>query len=393
MPSTHPVFPPELAESADPVNLRFSAGGRPVKRMSIRTLLISALAPVITQGAMAEVVVGTCRPNLQAYTTITQAVSTVGPGSTILVCPGTYPEQITITQPLTLRGIQSENAANPVVTVPSGGLTQSIVAPTNGVGMVFQVLVLGTESGLVNISNIAVDGGNSGNGVGGWFAGIYYQNSSGAVRNVATYGQSGNGYGFGIFLEGTTPTAKTVTVSNSSVHDFDSEGIRTNGSHVPNLTVNIESNLVISSTTFGGNPVYGEIDVQGAVGSILNNQVITHPAPPGISAGVGIAGPSNMVVSNNMVVGTGIWLLGDSNTIKANRVSFGGGITISGHHNTVQYNSTFGAGISFNCTGTLNTVTNNVINDSYWGILDDHGNNIISPNSFSNVTKLISPPC
>jgi hypothetical protein len=342
----------------------------------------------------AEIVVGNCRPGSKTYSTISQAVAAAAPGTTVLVCPGTYPEQVTITQPLTLRGVQSGNFNDKaVITTPVGGFTQSVVSPTNGAGITAQIFVLGTESGLVNISNISVDGGSKAVGVGGWFAGIYYQDSSGSINNIAAYGQMGNGYGFGMLLEGATPTAKNVTVKNSSVHDFDSEGIRTNGSaSPPSLTVNIESNIVISSTTFGGSPVYGEIDIQGATGVVRNNQVVTHPAPPGISAGTGIAGASNLVVSNNFVEGTGIWLLGDSNTITGNRVAFGGGIIVSGQNNIVRYNSIFGDGISFNCIGTMNTVINNTINDSFTGI-QDHPGNIISPNTFINVGTLVLPPC
>lgn len=359
----------------------------------MKTLLTAVLMLVLASESLAtEIVVGNCRRGLQAYSTISQAVAAAAPSTTILVCPGNYPEQVMITQPLTLRGVQDGNTAKPVITAPIGGFSQSVVAPTNGVGMTFQILVVGTESGEVNIANIAVDGSGQGRGLGGWFTGIYFQNSSGSIRHVATYGQSGNGAGFGIFLEGTTPTPKTITVSSNSVHDFDSEGIRTNGTPAPSLTVNISSNMVVSSTIFGANPVYGEIDIQGATGSIRNNQVITHPAPPGISAGTGITGPSNMVVSNNTVVGTGIWLLGDSNTITGNKVAFGGGITVSGQNNTVRNNTIFGDGISFNCTGTMNTVIKNVINDSVIGI-SNHPGNIISPNTFVNVGTLVSPLC
>jgi len=195
-----------------------------MKTILFQKLLMVSTVLLIVSGAMAKTVqVGGCLPSLQTYPTISQAVIAVAPGSTILVCPGSYPEQVTITQPVTLRGVQSGNAANPVITVPPAGLTQSVVAPTNGVIMFFQVLVQGTESGLVNISNIAVDGNSSLNGnLNGWLPGIYYQNSSGMVSNVAAYRQMGNGYGFGIFLERTTTPSKVVTVKNSSVHDFDS---------------------------------------------------------------------------------------------------------------------------------------------------------------------------
>lgn len=358
-----------------------------------------AIAPVfvllIVSGAMGKSVqVGTCIPHLQTYSTISQAVSSVAPGSTVLVCPGTYPEQITINQPLILRGIKSGNAANPVITVPAGGLTQNVVAPTNGVVMTFQILVQGTEAGQVAISNIAVDGSSGSNAsVSGWISGIYYQNSSGAITNVATYGQKGNGYGFGIFLEGTTAPAKLVSVKHCSVHDFDSEGIRSNGSVAPpSLAVDIRSNAVVSSTSFGSAPEYGEIDVQGAAGSIVGNRVVTYPAPPGISTGSGIVVESNSVVSGNTVINTGIIELGDSNVISANTVLWGGGITVVGNGNTVQNNSSYGAGISFNCTGTSNTVTNNTINDSDFGIMD-HSGNTIAPNWFLNVARMVLPPC
>ena len=339
------------------------------------------------------VLVGTCLPNLQTYPTISQAVTAVVPSSTILVCPGTYPEQVTITQPVTLRGVQSGNAANPVIKVPSGGLTKSVIAPTNGAVMFFQVLVQGTESGLVNISNIAVDGRSSLNQfLTGWVSGIYYQNSSGTVSHVATYRQRGNGYGFGIFLEGTTTPAKTITVEDSSVHDFDSEAIRTNGSPTPSLTVNIVSNSVISSNTFSGNAVYGGIDLQGSAGSVSNNRVITHPARPGVSTGVGIAFASNTVVSGNTVENWGIWGLGGSNVVKGNMVSLSS-ITASGSNNLVQYNLLFnGGGISLSCDGTSNNVTHNIINDVDVGITGVNAGDVVTPNSVSNVA-IVSSQC
>ncbi len=378
----------------------------PIKWTLARTLLIPALVVMfLASSALAQTVaVGNCRPNLKRYSTISQAVSSVAAGSTILICPGTYPEQVTVTQPLTLQGVQDGNAADPIVTVPSAGLTKSVIAPTNGVTMFFQILVQGTESGMVNISNLAVNGSSSANsGLNGWIEGIYYQNSSGVINSVTTHGQRGNGYGFGIFLEGTTSTAKTVTAENSSIHDFDSEGIRTNGSGVPpSLTVNIKSNSLISSTSFSGNPVYGGIDVQGAAGSVLNNRVITHPAKVGISAGTGIALPSNSKATGNTIenFSVGIWSLGSSNTIESNQVLLAGSaVVISASNNVVENNLLFtttngGAGISFNCTGTGNTVINNLVNDSYWGISDINGTtNTITPNSFSNVKNAISGPC
>jgi hypothetical protein len=58
---------------------------------------------------------------------------------------------------------------------------------------------------------------------------------------------------------------------------------------------------VISSNQFSGNPVYGGIDVQGALGSVSNHRAMTHPAAPGIASGTGIAFPSSSTVTGNTV--------------------------------------------------------------------------------------------
>jgi len=360
------------------------------------------VALLIAPGALAKtVLVGTCLPNLQTYPTISQAVSAVAPGSTVLVCPGTYPEQVTITQPITLRGVRNGNAANPLITVPPGGLTKNVDSPINGIPIFYQILVQGTESEPVNISNIAVDGSNSQVPGGNGLAGIYYENASGVVDKVAVYNELAARAGYGILLDNTTSSVKTITVANSSIHDFDAEGIRSNVRPTPStLAVRISSNSVVTTNTLGGNPVdAGGIDID-AVGTISRNRVLTHPQQQGISSGVGISTLSSSIITNNTVDGftIGIWEIGDSNTIKLNRVSLAeGGILVSGRNNVVKGNSIMdiihgGAAIGFNCTGTSNIVTHNIINDSYYGIID-HAGNIISPNSFSNVTQLVSPPC
>src|SRR5580693_2006515 len=100
------------------------------------TVLLSASAFAATKYA-----VGTCQPHLTSYSTISLAVSSVPPGSTINVCPGNYPEQVLITQPLTLTGFKNKNT--PTVTVPSGGLTQSVTDEFAG-NVYYQILVQGT---------------------------------------------------------------------------------------------------------------------------------------------------------------------------------------------------------------------------------------------------------
>ena len=72
----------------------------------LTVLVVLAAHPTLA----ASFAVGTCKPSLPSYTTISAAVSSVPPFSTVLVCPDTYAEQVTISQPLTLQGVASGNA-------------------------------------------------------------------------------------------------------------------------------------------------------------------------------------------------------------------------------------------------------------------------------------------
>jgi hypothetical protein len=360
----------------------------------MRTLTIPKIVLSITfftSAVMAQTVqVGTCLAHLKSYQSISQAVSSVPAYSTVLVCPGEYPEQVTITQPLTLRGVKIGNAANPTITVPTGGLTQSVISPVNSARMFFQVLVLNTESEGVTINDLAVNGSSAANAsLNGWMDGIYYQNSSGRVSGVATFGQVGNGYGFGIFFDNTSSTAKTVTVQHNSIHDFDAEGIRSNGSPTPTLTLSIKSNSVIGSNT-GNNAVYNGIDLQGSVGSVSDNFVAI---PPGVATnGIGIYVTSNTTVSSNTVENWAIFAGGDSNLVEENKLSLSR-ITILGNNNIVRGNSLFdGSGISLTCQASGNSIANNVINNVDIGINGVNSSDIVGPNSISN-TATVSTTC
>jgi hypothetical protein len=139
--------------------------------------LLLAVRPMLA----ATYAVGTCKPGLPSYTTISAAVSGVPPGSTVLVCPDTYPEQVTIAQPLTLKGISSGNAGQVVITVPGSGLA----LVTTGYGYSIAAMV-DVTAGTVNICDITVDGiGNAVPG-GTWFAGILYNDGSSGTVNAIT---------------------------------------------------------------------------------------------------------------------------------------------------------------------------------------------------------------
>jgi hypothetical protein len=85
-------------------------------------LLAGALASPALFAAL-TIYAGTCgTPN---QPTIHATINASPAGGTVLVCPGTYTEQITIAKNLTLTGVLSANSAEVVIASPANVVTNS----------------------------------------------------------------------------------------------------------------------------------------------------------------------------------------------------------------------------------------------------------------------------
>lgn len=155
--------------------------------------------------------VGGCLLKLPSYPTIGAALAGVAPLTppiTIKVCPGTYAEQVQISQALTLEGVVSGSGDQVLISVPAGGLTSTTSAIYSAT-LYPQVWVTG---GPVNLSDITVDGTGATcpAGPATYLAGIFYaSNSSGVINHVTTrYQQDTSDYcGTGIWAENTGSNA------------------------------------------------------------------------------------------------------------------------------------------------------------------------------------------
>ncbi len=117
--------------------------------------------------------------------TIQDAVNHSGPGGTIDICPGTYPEQVSININLTLMGISDGASSEVVIASPAGGVIQNATDLYDGSAVAAQVLIEGGAR--VTLTTLVVDGSNNQiAGCGPDLVGIYYQNSSGTVDGVVT---------------------------------------------------------------------------------------------------------------------------------------------------------------------------------------------------------------
>jgi hypothetical protein len=383
-----------------------------VVRPSLFVMLALAACFSVQAAKAATVSVGipTCT-KLTNFATIQSAVNAVPEGSTIKICPGHYPEQVLINKKLTLLGVPSAGGPQAVVISPPAGGMMANTSDERG-EVAAQILVENTP-GPVTISNLTVDGkGNqdSSNDL----RGICYQDASGTVRNVAVRNElpndtlSGIQSGQGIVVETTNSSSASLTVQNSSVHNYNKNGI-----------VARYAGAVLTAT---GNYVQGsgptdliaqngiELAFNGATGTIGNNTVIDNFYTPTNSSSSDILlfdarengsimvtgntlGNSNIAISlSTDAAGT----FGDGVTVKGNKImgtSTFDGIDVCTNSNIITGNTIFnsaqsGIHLDESCSGTGagNNVAGNIILESACaGILADSGTGNVGVNTFFTV--------
>ena len=187
----------------------------------------------------------TCLPGRAHYSTIQAAVSAVP--------AGTYPEQVVITQPLTLIGVIDGTGAAAVITVPAAGLVQNANSPTLGTTAA-QLLVQGTVN--VTIKGLAIDGTGSGCVAGAAHVVGLQVNLVGApndgttamkIQNVVVR----NELDTCISAEGIWVDTSYLKIESSEIHDIDSSSIAIEGGQasVTNNNVQNSRNGIVTSHT------------------------------------------------------------------------------------------------------------------------------------------------
>jgi len=395
----------------------------PVRNFALSCLALVVLIALGGQAfASSSATAGLCPGPGTHFLTIQAAVNAVSSGGTVKVCPGTYPEQVTIKQGLTLIGIANGTSDAAVVTVPKGGLVTNGVVDIFGFPTAAQIFV---QNASVTISHITVDGANDGLTDCSIDAiGIYYQNSSGtitdnAVRNVLLpTGLQGCQDGLAINVEASSGNP-AVTISDNSVRNYDKNGITASGPGTAGVgpVVAVRSNTVIG---LGATTVIAQNGIQvglGATGTITSNYVADdiYTNPPNCSpsctgaSGILVYASAGVTVSTNTVESAQYGIIpvtdpnfggpANSTIIKSNHI--GGtqlfdAIDLCSDGNTAQANVIYGSsqdGIHTDdscppSTGSNNLVTGNTINEACAGILTGSGTgNDIVPNGFSNVTN------
>jgi len=338
------------------------------------------LAAVRPARAVAFGEVGTCDAPLKSFSTISAAVSAAPSGATIIICPGVYPEQVTINKPLKLLGDISlkTNTARPVITAPpaSQGLGVNV---TSIFGLSFAAQVLVT-AGPVDIDNITVDGTGVAVVGASCVAGIFYASgSSGIVDSVTTRHQTGNSCSAGIWAENGSPAGESVTIGDSSVHNFDGTGIFAGSNQTPSTLAAI----IRGNGTDGG----GEgIESRGAASSMTNN-VVTGASDVGIT--IALEGGT---VSSNTVTKSTVGILVEAtasltgNVLLSNTtgIEFLAATNMGIYQNRILGSRT---AIEFNCITPI-ALKNNFLNDATTGFADVPLGFSLAFNHFVNLNQI-----
>lgn len=314
------------------------------------------------------VAVGNCKSHMVSYSTISAAVAAAAPNSTVLICPGTYPEQVTITQAMTLKGLPDGTGAWPVIAVPSGGILGGAQLTVQGT---FEVSI-----GPASISNLVVDGTGSG------VTGIAFSDVNGTLSNVEVRNS-----GDGIDLNGgDLGGSNSVNIRNSNIHDFDNTGILANSSGLTGFLVNLTSTTVKSSSP----GALAGVEYFFADGTLEYNTIV-------LASGTGMQLENlygAMIVRGNAVVGANTGILSGtsegSNLIVGNVLSNNGiGIAVSGlgagavvRSNTILQSSV--EAIDLDCSEDSKVVNNTIVGAPV-GVADVNSGDIVKQNIFSGV--------
>jgi parallel beta-helix repeat protein len=380
--------------------------------------LCCALALLFVVQAFGQVEVGSCSSFTPVYPTIQSAVNASSPGTTIYVCPGTYPEQVRITINLTIQGLGSSTEQAAIVTVPAGGIP--VRDGIFGTPVAPQIYI--ADGADVTVSNLVVDGnGNNINTCAVDPIGIYFQNASGTVTRSAVLnevlpaGYTGCQSGEGIFAESSPSNVSNVNVNNSIVENYQKNGIT--GNEV-GTTLTATGNTIVGQGSTTGAAENGVQIAFGAAGSISSNFVADDIWGPDTSSDTGDAASGILVyasngvsITSNTVTSTqfGIAVVTDpvlgpansstitSNTVNATQIF--DAIDVCGDSNLVKLNTINGAAesgihLDDSCTGSTgsnNTVKNNTVTLACAGILEGPGTggNTFTGGTYYNVGQTV----
>ncbi|MBK8986883.1 MAG: hypothetical protein IPM39_12545 [Chloroflexi bacterium] len=199
------------------------------------------------------------------YLSIQAAVDAATAGDKVNAVAGTYVEQVEIAKNLTLVGV----GPNTIIQSPNTLPLFFVTGTNNNYPIVY---VHDTDA--VTIKNLVVDGAGKGN-ANYRFQGIGYHNAGGTVDVVEIQGVrdtplSGSQHGVALYAFNEDATARTLTVTDCVITDFQKTGMALSGA---GLTVNVDDCTVIGAGPTNVTAQNGIQIASDATGSVIDSDV------------------------------------------------------------------------------------------------------------------------
>jgi parallel beta-helix repeat protein len=346
-----------------------------------------------------------CEAANPAPRSIQAAINLSVSGDTILVCPGVYREQLKIAaKSLTIRSVTT-GPLNQVLISPSAVVANSTNAFS---GDPVAAVIAVENSDNVGLLGLTVDGAdNRLPACAPGLVGIFYRNSSGeiqstTVRNIR-FDASVHGCqtGFGIFAQSSGTGVSRLSVTSSSVHDYQKAGIIGNetGTELRAIDNTVAGEGVTTLIAQNGIQVGF-----GATGLIARNSVVNHvftcpTFPCDASTNILVYESNSVSVRGNRAAKAviGIYVVrSDGSEIRNNRVSDSDvfdGIAVSGDRNHIHLNRIVNSEeFALSVEGDDNVVEKNVINDAPCGIFSTGAGNSLLDNASYNTELTTCEP-
>jgi parallel beta-helix repeat protein len=338
------------------------------------------------------------------FTSIQAAVNAASPGDQIIVCKGVYVEQVAIHKPL------SVDAAGGAILMPSAMQANSTSLFD---GSPLAVALLVSDATDVTVDGLIVDGANSGiTGCAPDLFGIAFQNASGAIQRTTVRNfklaadLNGCQSGTGIFVQSGGGQTSNVAIGNSSIHDYQKNGITANelGTQVA-----VRFNVVTGLGSTNGAAQNGIQIGFGAQGAIHQNTVTNNvwagcadvSTCTAVATDILVTQSDGVSVTNNTAGVSQIPIFIDSNSARVTANSAFSAlvfdaIRLEGSQNTARNNTVFnGAESGIFIDGDNDVVTGNTITEASVGILKtstSSGSVIHSNSIFDSPVKVQDPP-
>jgi len=220
------------------------------------------------------------------YATIGAALAAASPGDTIAICPALYAEQLIITQPLTLVGLD----VSVVSKEGNYGVNRVLIQPTltDLQNLPYESVITVMNTSGVTIRNLALDASlNTVSGCSPVLSVVHFINASGTVEGSALSGAElpdvttcaglfGNGFGIRVDSDGSQPGPFKVSIVNNSIHDYEQDGIYVLGPGAgispAVVDVDIKDNSISGVGPASGTLQFG-VFFNGATGRVVGNRI------------------------------------------------------------------------------------------------------------------------